>query len=496
LTLKGYGSWWRVGRQAACAGWQCQLNRVDNDVGWETFWAAFSGQSYLLAVVMLLVMFTITMRLVLRMAKQAPAPRAVKPKPTEKHAGLETGVDDWLRQGNDAMRAFRWDDALYYFGKVLDTRPDNPALWFRMGRIHVQKKAWQKAASDFEKALSYKPDMVEAHFELSRLYQRQELMAEAIAALETCLAHRRDYEPALKALPPLLRSQKQFNKAQMVIEQLLAAHPNNPDFVLQGLACYEDQKAWEQAITFLQTHQAKFSEPMPDFEVKLARLHLANGKPETTITMLQAMRQQLDEGQLKIPNETPATLASTLVEAYTAKGAQAEERGELMDAIVAYQAALALEPGHTDLQLKVADAYMSLGQGAKALMALEDALVHDGRNANLHFKLGQVYDHQNEPKVALKHYQSCIELDPCHVEANYAMGTLCGLNGDLNGAIKFLLRVIQMAPEFVEGYYNLAVAYEQQGQKTKALGLYKKVLDFDPAHEAAKSNLRHLQSKW
>ena len=469
-------------------------------MSWDFFWTILSGQEYLVGAIVLLLVFGFTLKVVIRMAKKAPATQTATispPRLTKQQAASVSGdnVDEWLRLGNDAMRSFRWDEAVIYLTKVLEVQPDNASLWFRLGRISAQKKDTPKAKAAFDQALALKPHMVEAHYEIARLHQNQNKLRDAIGSLEACLAIKNNYEPALKLLVQLLQAQEQYDKAETVIEKLATMHPQNPDYVFQGVACFEAQEDWDGAIQFLMAHQARFTDPVPDLDVKLARLHLANSDPSVSIKILESLHSKVTNGELTILNETSESIAASLAEAHTAQGELGEEAQNLSLAVEAYEKALSLNPEQPGLNLLLAKSYIALGHNNRALTSLENAMHIEGRNSDLYYLLGKAYDNQNQYKVAMQHYQHCIEIEPSHVEANYAMGTLCGMSQDLNGAVKFLLRVVQLAPEFIDGYYNLAVAYEQLDQKTKALGLYKKVLSLDPSHAEARGNLKYLQSK-
>jgi len=63
----------------------------------------------------------------------------------------------------------------------------------------------------------------------------------------------------------------------------------------------------------------------------------------------------------------------------------------------------------------------------------------------------------------------------------------------MDKAIQYLSAAVSIDPEFVDGIYNLGVALEQKQDYKKAGKMYQKVLELDPRHQKANSNLAHVQ---
>lgn len=56
-----------------------------------------------------------------------------------------------------------------------------------------------------------------------------------------------------------------------------------------------------------------------------------------------------------------------------------------------------------------------------------------------------------------------------------------------------LLGVIQADPGLVEALLELASLYEEKGIKSRALSMYRKALEVDPAHAEARAAVRRLE---
>ena len=95
-------------------------------------------------------------------------------------------------------------------------------------------------------------------------------------------------------------------------------------------------------------------------------------------------------------------------------------------------------PQDKDTMLKIANIYKQIGNNSKALNFYDKLLTIDRDNADAYFNKGLVLANQK----------------------NY------------DDSIKCFERVIQLSPDYPYAYYSLGMAYEQKGDKTKALEYY------------------------
>jgi tetratricopeptide (TPR) repeat protein len=113
--------------------------------------------------------------------------------------------------------------------------------------------------------------------------------------------------------------------------------------------------------------------------------------------------------------------------------------GDLLGAIDAYKAALAISPTRVDALSNLGAAYVRLGQFDDAIKQYEEALKHDGSNNAVRLNLALAYYKSARPLLAIPH----------------------------------LKRVLSSDPESRNAYLILADCYLQTGQEQQVLALLK-----------------------
>ena len=94
--------------------------------------------------------------------------------------------------------------------------------------------------------------------------------------------------------------------------------------------------------------------------------------------------------------------------------------------------------------------------------------------------------------AALQAYAQIQALSPGHLHSLYALGYVNHQLGQHAEAERYLIAAITAAPEHVPSLYALANLYLEQDHFDKAHAYYEMVLDRDPNHAAAKTNMEIL----
>jgi tetratricopeptide (TPR) repeat protein len=151
------------------------------------------------------------------------------------------------------------------------------------------------------------------------------------------------------------------------------------------------------------------------------------------------------------PDYLPALLL--LARWYAASGTEFDRAVEL------FERAASLEPGNLEPYLNLGLLYAKVGRYSDAERTLQRALAIDPTAPSAHLYLGKV-------AVAQKHWKEA----ETHFE-----------------------RTIDLAPFSEAGYISLGDLYVQQGDRTRAVEVYKRLLDrVDPGDSEAVGRLIHL----
>ncbi len=95
-------------------------------------------------------------------------------------------------------------------------------------------------------------------------------------------------------------------------------------------------------------------------------------------------------------------------------------------------------------------------------------------------------------------YEKAIELEPDNVGGHFGRGmirfyTPKAFGGDLDGAISDFEFVISKASSNLQAHFFLGMAYNQKGEKDKAIATFEKILTLDPQNQGAKKQLAQLR---
>jgi Tfp pilus assembly protein PilF len=184
-------------------------------------------------------------------------------------------------------------------------------------------------------------------------------------------------------------------------------------------------------------------------------------------------------------------------------------RGEVKQALAAYDTALKIEPRAAMVMVNAAMAYAQTGEKKQAEKSLVKAIKIAPENAAAHFNLGLLQAEQNRGKEAEQELKEALRLDPQMAPAAYNLCILtararpqealswcrkaAALNPqepryaytlafyqkeqkDLKAAAATLEDFLARRPGFVDGYLLLAEIYTQQGSPQEAEKLLRRVL--------------------
>src|SRR5215213_8379611 len=177
-------------------------------------------------------------------------------------------------------------------------------------------------------------------------------------------------------------------------------------------------------------------------------------------------------------------LVSTLVLNISA---QTQTTASLREQIQA--AATAAE--RNQLQLKLADLLASTGHKTEALAALQLIAKSDAFDPTGFYNLGNSFARLGDSEAAIAAYKTAIEQRKGRYSRAYNnLGVVLLRAGRWDDAYDSLLSALKLESfRYAEASYNLGRVYAARGQNDLAAREWRRVLAFDPKHDAAKQAL-------
>jgi tetratricopeptide (TPR) repeat protein len=174
------------------------------------------------------------------------------------------------------------------------------------------------------------------------------------------------------------------------------------------------------------------------------------------------------------------------------------------DAIPILERAAALAPQDRELLVVLCDAYSSARRGREAAQVLEKVIASFGNRrtkelAVYHHRLASALTQLGDKDVALSQLDMAFKIDPGSVSILKDLGVLAFETNDLDRAQKtfraLLLQRLDSSMGISKGevFYYLGEISAKQGDRAKAVQMFERAIENDPALEQARSKLLEMK---
>ena len=440
------------------------------------------------------------------------------------------------------LRQKRIDDCIYQAGKVLQDNDQNAMAHNIIGSAYLAKGEFDRAMEHLDRAIGLDPSLADAHmkkglfnlsqgdragaeielakavdaapevlntrFLLASLYLRQQNYSGAVKTLQEGLEGTAEDALLYNYLAAAYFAQKKTDEAVQALEKAKAAKPDyfTPYFNLANyyMSTGKRQKAIDEYRAVLKRDpkqvkahisQAALQEIMGDAAAAGASYQAARDtdSPEGILAQVGYLMRNREESKV-------AALIEAAYASHPENPAILELRGKLQmqqknteEAVKTFQALEKVKPG-AGLPLLVAS-WLQGGEQDKAIsLAREqiDSLPNAASGyllmAAIHQKLGET----DKVEAVLKQGIAAAKDAPI---LSLQLGTFYASTERMKQAIETLSALQQAYPNFVQATFALGSLYDQNGNKRKAVDLYRDVLAKAEGHTAALNNLAYLYAE-
>jgi Flp pilus assembly protein TadD len=145
--------------------------------------------------------------------------------------------------------------------------------------------------------------------------------------------------------------------------------------------------------------------------------------------------------------------------------------------------------GHYNLGV----AWATAGDLEQAALHYERALALAPGDAATHHYLASVYYRLGRLEPALEHYAAAVAHDPSFVDAHVVLGYLLTRRGEHERAILHLERALELDPGLARAHDFLGQAHERRGARSQALECYRRALALDPTLDDVRQAIGRLE---
>ena len=185
-------------------------------------------------------------------------------------------------------------------------------------------------------------------------------------------------------------------------------------------------------------------------------------------------------------------------EAWMGLGLARQRRNEDLQALDAYDRALALDPTLERAHHNRGVSLHSLGRGPQAVEAYREALRLNPRYVRAHVALGGALCKLGQETEALAAWETAIELDPAWYEAHHNLGALLRKQGEHALAVESFARAAALEPNeedpdrrraaLAELHFFWAESWMELGRVSDAIATYRKAIELRPDDAAEAHN--------
>jgi tetratricopeptide (TPR) repeat protein len=283
--------------------------------------------------------------------------------------------------------------------------------------------------------------------------------------------------------------------AELALQQGLKLEPGNAALRAMLRVRYAQAEKWAELAALLVGDADVIAAAHPDAKVSAA-------EPSPKGSSLVPARQPV--GSMPPPPVVPAPIADQVKLLRQAADIHLSKRMQPEDAIPVLERATQLVPHDRELLLALCEAYNAAHRGREAAQVLEKVIASFGNRrtkelAVYHHRLARALSQLGDKDLAVAQLDLAFKIDPGSVSVLRDLGVLAFETNDLDRAQKtfraLLLQRLEPGSGISKGevFYYLGEISAKQGDRAKALQMFERAVENDPALERARTKLSELK---
>ncbi|HEY8038469.1 MAG TPA: tetratricopeptide repeat protein [Polyangiaceae bacterium] len=369
------------------------------------------------------------------------------------------------------------------------------SLLVRLGEVQEGRLGDVTAAQDtYEQVLARDPQHLGALEAVARMSEKRADWERASSALAKLVELSTDASGVAWALRLAEAREKlgDAGGAEDALQRGLKLEPANAGLRAMLRVRWEKAEKWAELSQLLVGDADLVAAANPDVKVTPAPVVLTPG------------RSIPPAGSMPPPPVVPAAIAEQLKLLRAAAEIHILKRGRPGDAIPILERAAELVPHDRELLMALCDAYNAAQRGREAAQVLEKVIASFGAKrtkelALYHHRLARALAQLGDKDVALAQLDLAFKIDPGSVNVLRDLGVLAYETNDLDRAQKtfraLLLQRLDPNAGISKGevFYYLGEISARQGDKAKAVQMFERAIENDPALEQARAKLTELK---
>jgi tetratricopeptide (TPR) repeat protein len=291
------------------------------------------------------------------------------------------------------------------------------------------------AIKEMQAAVSLAPDRWESRLSLAALQLKNNQPDNAEISLKTVIQLNPAAAQPHFILGSYYQGRGQLDSAEQQFEQAIKLDKNNPDFRAALARVYLAEGKPEKAEDFLRRAKADFPDNSAGYRL-LGDFYFASGDIDRALAEYDALRTQ---------HVKDLALEKNYVELLI-------QKGRFSDAQPLIEAILKQSPNDGDALVFRSQLQIAQGRASDCIGTLQTVIKNDPNNSEAHYVLGVALEGLGHPEQAIAEWQEAVRLRPDLLDAQQALALAAMRKGDNNGLQEAATRLIALRPGSPDGY--------------------------------------------
>ncbi len=334
---------------------------------------------------------------------------------------------------------------------------------YSAGYLFEMKGNVAAASSAYSRALELEPDFQYAAYRLGRIYCLQQNF-DAAKALFSKFLNKYPNDPMVSAYTvEAMGNSGNFNDASQIIDKYRGALSKSSKGLCAAGYVYLRQGAFDRAISLLSQAKASGQENL-DVDFYLGQALLNSGEYGQAINQFNLL--------IKSRPDYPKY--------YSSLGAAYKKSGQLMQASIAMQTALAKDNQNVTTMIDLAQIWIELKWYQKALNLLKQAQEINPDIPDIYINRAIALWHLGKTDDAKGCLNTALNYPAVKQTALINLGNMYFYNKDYRKALSFYKKAHSIEKQNASLEYDLALSYEHLGKSKKALYYFDQFLALSP----------------
>ena len=432
--------------------------------------------------------------------------------------------DDAVAQYNYALSQSNGDLEILYaleriYMKKIQKSPNDAELYANLGAIKQKQNDFDTALRYYAKAEQINPSNVQTRLNIGTLFQQQKDYVKALQSYNSILVLYPDNIEANLYKAQALEASGEKEQAYDSYKKVLALDPANTYAKAKVNSMVEENMTPEETLAYLKssvTKNPQMVNSLYKYAIKMhkennldeaikyyrevVRFNSTNAEAYVNLAICYGQKQEYDKAaqvlniaQAKFPNNTQikSTLANIQTDSSSERIADASKNysaGNFEEALKDY---LAVKPATKDSLIGVAACYQGLQQFDNAINYYKQAEKLAPADKEIKYYIGAMYTEKGDYISAQQYLKPIANQLPqanellTFISQKTSMETLESAIADYEsknyeGSLAKINQILQSDTNNAYALYYRGMVYDAQGEKSKAVEDYKRVIQLSP----------------